>query len=430
MNKIEALNDIVTGLGGTGGYKYEIQALNAWAVLVGDAGGYKYEIQALNAIDKAKGGTGLHKYNIDALNSICKAAGGSGVNKYEIAALVFIGSNVNPKDPDFIITFDTTKPGSASNTVVFPLISKTANDVVIKWGDGSEDSYSTVGNKTHVYAAPGTYEVRVNKEMTAFSFNDTGDKLKAIFHDNWGSSEFTRMYGAFYGCTNIQYRALDFPNTSQVTSMAYMFFNTPFNQSVTNFDTSKVTNMVYMFYNTSFNQSVTNFDTSKVTNMASMFRNTSFNQSVTNFDTSQVTSMANMFHSAPFNQSVTNFDTSKVTDMGSMFRETPFNQSVSNFDTSKVTNMAYMFYNTPFKHPINFNIPLVTLLLAMFGGADINEAGTTTNYDLTLNNFANNPNTPNDLTFNGGNSKYSAAGKIGRDILIGKGWTIIDGGLV
>ena len=53
MNKIEALNDIVTGLGGTGGYKYEIQALNAWAVLVGAAGGYKYEIQALNAIDKA-----------------------------------------------------------------------------------------------------------------------------------------------------------------------------------------------------------------------------------------------------------------------------------------------------------------------------------------------------------------------------------------
>lgn len=95
MNKIEALNDIVTGLGGTGGYKYEIQALNAWAVLVGAAGGYKYEIQALNAIDKAKGGTGLHKYNIDALNSICKAAGGSGLNKYEIAALAFIGALLN-----------------------------------------------------------------------------------------------------------------------------------------------------------------------------------------------------------------------------------------------------------------------------------------------------------------------------------------------
>ncbi|MDX9703988.1 MAG: LamG-like jellyroll fold domain-containing protein [Candidatus Auribacterota bacterium] len=95
MYKIEALNDIVTRLGGTGGYKYEIQALNAWAVLVGAAGDYKYEIQALNAIDKSKGGTGLHKYNIDALNSICKAAGGSGLNKYEIAALVFIGSNVN-----------------------------------------------------------------------------------------------------------------------------------------------------------------------------------------------------------------------------------------------------------------------------------------------------------------------------------------------
>lgn len=108
MNKIEALNDIVTGLGGTGGYKYEIQALNAWAVLVGAAGGYKYEIQALNAIDKAKGGTGLHKYNIDALNSICKAAGGSGLNKYEIAALAFIGALLNPL-PDGAIT---TKDGS------------------------------------------------------------------------------------------------------------------------------------------------------------------------------------------------------------------------------------------------------------------------------------------------------------------------------
>ena len=243
------------------------------------------------------------------------------------------GSNVNQKDDDFIITIDTTLPGSASNTIVFPLRAKTANDVVIKWGDGSEDSYSTVGDKTHVYASSGIYQVRVNKEMTAFSFNNTGDKLKAIFHDNWGSSEFISMYGAFWGCTNIQYRASDFPNTSQVT------------------------------------------------------------------------------------------------DMGRMFFGTPFNQSVANFDTSKVTNMGYMFYNTPFKHSINFNIPLVTDLGFMFQYCNVNEVGTTANYDLTLNNFANNPNTPNNLNFHGGNSKYSAAGKVGRDILIGKGWTITDGGL-
>ena len=292
-----------------------------------------------------------------------------------------IGSNVNQKDDDFIITFDTTLPGSASNTVVFPLRDKTANDVVIKWGDGSEDSYSTVGDKTHVYASPGIYQVRVNKEMTAFSFNNQGDRLKAIFHDNWGSSEFISMFCAFYGCTNIQYRASDFPNTSKVTNMERMFVNTPFNQSVANFDTSKVTNMMRMFYNT------------------------------------------------PFNQSVANFDTSKVGTMNGMFFNTPFNQSVANFDTSQVTNMAYMFYNTPIKHSINFNIPLVTDLSFMFQLCNINEAGTTANYDLTLNNFANNPNTPNNLNFHGGNSKYSAIGKVGRDILISKGWTITDGGL-
>lgn len=283
---------------------------------------------------------------------------------------------------DFIITIDTTLPGSASNTVVFPLRAKTANDVVIKWGDGSEDSYSTVGDKTHVYASPGIYQVRISKEMTAFSFNNTGDTLKAIFHDNWGSSEFTSMNSAFRGCTNIQYRASDFPNTSQVT------------------------NMTYMFYNTSFNQPVDSFDTSKVT------------------------SMSGMFEKSPFNQSVANFDTSKVITMSGMFYGTPFNQSVTNFDTSQVTNMYGMFRDTPFKHSINFNIPLVIYLELMFLLCDINETGTTTNYDATLNNFANRPNTPNNLTFSGGNSKYSAAGKVGRDILISKGWTITDGGLV
>ena len=64
--------------------------------------------------------------------------------------------------------------------------------------------------------------------------------------------------------------------------------------------------------------------------------------------------------------------------------------------------LQYEFYNTPFKHSINFNIPLVTDLSNMFQLCDINEAGTTTNYDATLNNFANRPNTPNNLTFHGG----------------------------
>jgi hypothetical protein len=92
--------------------------------------------------------------------------------------------------------------------------------------------------------------------------------------------------------------------------------------------------------------------------------------------------------------------------------------------------MSRMFNGaTSFKHSINFNIPLVTELSGMFQLCDINEEGTTANYDLTLNNFANNPNTPNNLDFHGGNSKYSAIGKVGRDILISKGWTITDGGL-
>ena len=166
MNKIEALNDIVTSLGGTGGYKYEIQALNAWAVLVGAAGGYKYEIQALNAIDKAKGGTGLHKYNIDALNSICKAAGGSGVNKYDIDALVFIGSNVNQT-----LSWNTDQ-STRTNVVINSLVIAAGKTVNIDWGDGTNADYTgsnTNITKTYAASAVTVFDITISGDIDAIT---------------------------------------------------------------------------------------------------------------------------------------------------------------------------------------------------------------------------------------------------------------------
>eukprot|EP00964_Phaeocystis_antarctica_P046650 scaffold26979_cov53-Phaeocystis_antarctica.AAC.1 len=91
-----------------------------------------------------------------------------------------------------------------------------------------------------------------------------------------------------------------------------------------------------------FNQPLS-FDTSSVTTMQQMFYQTSaFNQPLS-FDTSSVTTMHLMFYRAwAFNQPLS-FDTSKVTTMHSMFlRASPFNQPLS-FDTSSVRSMYGMF---------------------------------------------------------------------------------------
>jgi len=115
-----------------------------------------------------------------------------------------------------------------------------------------------------------------------------------------------------------------------------------------------------------------------------------------------------MFRDASsFTSDLSNWDVSNVTDMGDMFvGVSSFTSDLSNWDVSNVTNMTNMFLN-----------------------ADINETGTTTNYDNLLNGWSA-LTLQNNVSFNGGNSQYSSAGEVGRNILINTyNWTISDAGL-
>ena len=161
--------------------------------------------------------------------------------------------------------------------------------------------------------------------------------------------------------------------------------------------------MQFMFYETAFNQDIGAWDTSNVTTMWGMFYGaTSFNQDISSWDTSAVTTMEGLFSGATaFNQDLSSWDTSSVTDMQYMFYgATSFNQDLSSWDTSKVTTMRNMFNG-------------VTL--------------STANYDSILDSWSKQTVQP-DVSFHGGNSAYCDLGEAGKAILVGKGWSITDGG--
>jgi surface protein len=84
--------------------------------------------------------------------------------------------------------------------------------------------------------------------------------------------------------------------------------------------------------------------------MNSMFYDSPFNQDISNWDVSNVTVMKSMFKKSSFNQSINNWNTSKVTNMQGMFAESEFNKPIGKWDVSKVTEMTIMF-----KNAINFN---------------------------------------------------------------------------
>jgi len=102
------------------------------------------------------------------------------------------------------------------------------------------------------------------------------------------------------------------------------------------------------------------------------------------------------------------FNTAEVTRIFGMFYgDLAFNQSVSSFNTAKAINMTYMFYGcSSFKQSLaTFSHAASTDIKNMLFGCDINEPGTTTNYDATLVAWAA-QNPPNSLSFHGGTSKY------------------------
>jgi len=150
--------------------------------------------------------------------------------------------------------------------------------------------------------------------------------------------------------------------------------------------------------------------------------------STSNWDTSNVTEMSHMFRGTYIaNPDTSGWDTSSVTDMRSMFYSAEAaSPNTSGWDTSNVLTMDNMFNSAPVSDPdMSFwDFSSVINLAGMFTGTSIS----TVNYDNLL--FQLDATAGSGLSFDAGTSQYSSVGAAisARISLLGRGWTINDGG--
>ncbi|MDX2245147.1 MAG: BspA family leucine-rich repeat surface protein [Bacteroidia bacterium] len=363
--------------------------------------------------------------------------------------ILFMLPVINIQATAFITTWKTDNAGTSSSTQITIPGTGTYDVEWVEVGvPGNNGSTSGTGSVTVTFPSVGTYQVSIPSGMTRINFNNGGDKLKLLTIEQWGTLAWTSMAGAFYGCSNLTYNAVDAPDLSSVTDMSSMFRScSNFNGAIGSWDVSSVTNMSFMFNNASifnqdigawtvssvttmdwmfrsapmFNADISGWDVANVTSMSDMFRSaTAFNQNIGGWTLSSITFLANMFYQATnFNQDIGSWTVSNVTDTRFMFGgASSFNQDISGWDVGNVTNMNSMFSSaTAFDQNLgNWDISLVTSMNSMLSNSGLSR----TNYDNTLIGWEAQAVSGRPL---GATGLIYCSGETARNALIADGWS-------
>jgi surface protein len=282
----------------------------------------------------------------------------------------------------FVTRWDLSTAGSGSTQLSFGVA--TSGSVNYTWTEispGVATGSGTFSGSTATITglpAGATIELRISPtNFQRLMINNGADKNRLIDVSQWGSTSWSSMGTAFYGCARLKISASDMPNLSGVTDMSSMFngcavLNSPIN--IHNWNTENVENMAEMFRSAiAFNQPIGNWNTQNVTSFSKMFNGASaFNQPLV-WVTQNALNMSEMFYGASaFNQAIGGWDTEKVANMNGMLREAvAFNQPISTWKTANVVDMAFLFRDaTIFNQPIgNWNTQKVTAMNGLFQNA-------------------------------------------------------------
>ena len=262
--------------------------------------------------------------------------------------------------PYFVMEFTTT---TNNESITIPCQNIGTFNAIIDWGDNSQSTITTYNDTdlTHTFAKAGDHIVMISGAFPNIYFNNTGttkNKLKAVY--NPGLMGWTRLYNAFFGCSNLTTFVVGNTDTSNVTDIHNMMANwssmtTP--PDLTGFNTSNVTDMGGMMFGWSSMTTppdLTGFNTSNVTNMEEMmfgWSSMTTPPDLTGFNTSNVTNMHNMmagWSSMTIPPDLTGFNTSNVTDIHNMMGNwyamtTP--PAIDGWDIRKITNATNLLIN-------------------------------------------------------------------------------------
>ena len=296
-----------------------------------------------------------------------------------------------------VIQNETTQPSSSSSTFLntevlrnqIESITIEKNNIVPNDAKYSKDISSKQDGSVMLWYTDkdnnSLYEVSIGSENGSLEANTNGSGMFSYL-DNVDTLDLTGL------------------DTSNMTSMSYMFYNSNSLKSInlSNFNTSKLLYANNMFNGCTSLESLdlSNFNTSKVTNFSNMFRDCQKMKEInlSNFDTTNATNMANMFYNCKSltTLDLSSFNTNKVTYMGTMFYNCNSLTSLdlSNFNTSNVINMGYgMFYNCKSLKELdlsNFDTKKVINFSDMFNGCSSLENIELSSFDTTnATNMAN-----------------------------------------
>jgi hypothetical protein len=150
-----------------------------------------------------------------------------------VAVLTLLSITTASAQADFILTYNTSLPGTTdNNSLRIPAVGG-LYDVDVG-NDGSFEYTNITGPQTidvttfdGSFPILGVYTIQVairnnlvpGGTFNQIQFNNTNDGGKLISIDQWGSSiAWTSMENAFYGCSNLTITATDTPNLASVTS--------------------------------------------------------------------------------------------------------------------------------------------------------------------------------------------------------------------